>query len=285
VSGSKIHIGTSGWQYLPFRGRFYPQDLPNNELLSYYTSRLGTVEVNRTFYNFPRATTFEGWRDHTPPQFKIAIKAHRSFTHGTSSTKGNPCSGPLRGARALRLAHDPGLGDPTHRLDEFISRARILGSHLGPILFQLAASVEVDFPALEAFLQRLPRDLQFAFELRHPSWHQPRIWKLLERAGAAFCIHDIRGKLSPLGLTADFAYVRLHGPGARAYIGAYGEKALTEWAERIQSWKRETYVFFDNTMAGDAIDDALLLQKILGSADQADLEMKEPNRRFRALRA
>jgi uncharacterized protein YecE (DUF72 family) len=251
VSDASIHIGTSGWQYPPFRGRFYPENLAHAELLPYYARRLDTVEINRTFYSFPRASSFEGWREQTPPGFKIAIKAHRSFTHGTE---------PPGGARGVRSAYDQGLADPTHRLNEFIARARLLGPRLGPILFQLAASVEADVDSLSEFLAKLPAGMMFAFELRHPSWWQPRVWTLLEKHKAAFCIHDIRGKLAPLQLTADFAYVRLHGPGARAYMGSYGHPALTEWAERIRSWRRETYVFFDNTMAGDAIDDALFLQ-------------------------
>lgn len=250
MSRAVVRIGTSGWQYLPFRERFYPPRLAHAELLSHYARHLATVEVNRSHYYFPSTDSFDSWRDSTPESFKFAIKAHRSFTH------------------------EHKLGDPENRMTEYLSRLATLGSRMGPLLFQLASNFEADLPRLEAFLQLCdrsraelgyPEQIRFAFELRHPSWWRVPVWNLLERHGAAFCIHDLRTRRSPLAMTAEFAYVRLHGPHMQPYFGAYSAGELKSWAERIEKWDRETYLYFDNTIEGDAITDALYLKTLFST--------------------
>lgn len=232
-----IRVGTSGWQYPDFKERFYPGDLPSASQLPYYSRQLAAVEVNSTFYHFSRASTYAKWRDSTAEGFQVAVKANRSFTH------------------LHRLA------DPEGRLEEFLGNARELGTKLGPVLFQIPASLHRDDLRLRGFLERLPSapGLRYAFELRHPSWDDRAVYRLLEKRGAALCIHDIRGRQSPLEVTASFAYVRLHGPLPLPYRGSYSADALSAWSERLRDLDRagvDSYLFFDNTMTGDAIDNA-----------------------------
>jgi uncharacterized protein YecE (DUF72 family) len=240
-----VHIGTSGWQYREFHRIFYPPGLKPTETLRYYCKQLDAVEINSSFYGIPKASSFERWRDVTPPEFRFALKANRVFTHRYR------------------------LEDPLELLPPFLKRARLLGPRLGPILFQLPASFEENLAKLASFLEQLPRGARYVFELRHPSWWQSATWRLLERFEAAFCIHDIHARTSPLAVTTDFAYVRLHGPLPTPYTGAYRARALESWAEKIQAWKRETYLFFDNTAQGAAITDALFAHELFEMARKA----------------
>ena len=155
------------------------------------------------------------------------------------------------------------LKDPETGLDRFFSRVDLLGSKLGPILFQLPPNWRSDEDRLRSFLEALPRCHRYAFEFRDASWNNAEISRLLERFGAAYCIFDLAGFQSPLTLTADFTYIRLHGPGGR-YQGSYNDSTLRLWCERIAEWNlRETYVFFDNDQAAYAVDNALRLRTLV----------------------
>ncbi len=234
---AEIRIGTSGWHYAHWRGVYYPQALPPADMLAYYARDFDTVEVNNSFYRLPEAATFAAWREATPTGFVFAVKASRYLTHMKK------------------------LKEPELAIARLIERVDALGGKRGPILFQLPPRWRVDVGRLAACLDALPAGRRYAFELRDPSWHRADVYALLERHGAALCIYDLAGFQSPLRLTADFTYVRLHGPG-RAYEDTYAEAVLREWAERIGAWRRALraiYVYFDNDQAGYAVRDALAL--------------------------
>lgn len=237
-----VFIGTSGWHYPHWRGPFYPAELPAREWLSFYAQRFETVEINNSFYRLPAAETLTSWGDDTPPGFRFAAKASRYLTHMKK------------------------LKDPQQALATFLARVEQLGTKLGPILFQLPPHWHCDLDRLESFLAMLPGQHRYAFELRDPSWQTPAVLAMLARYGAATCIFDLAGAQSPIELTADFAYVRLHGP-AGAYQGCYAHDALAGWAERLGAWQTQLtagiYVYFDNDQAGYAVRNALELRALM----------------------
>lgn len=237
-----IFVGTSGWHYPHWRGRFYPEALPRRRWLEYYTSRLSTVELNGSFYKLPSEQTIARWAAQSPPGFLFSVKAWRVITHRKK----------LEGCAAA--------------VSLFSSLVSGLGAHLGPILFQLPPRFGLRLGRLEALLEQLPPRRRYAFELRDPSWHTPELLRLLERHNAAFCVYELAGLRSAAPLTADFVYVRLHGPGGSAYTGRYREQALRAWAEQLLRWReggRAAYLYFDNDQAGHAAQNALRLQQLL----------------------
>jgi uncharacterized protein YecE (DUF72 family) len=240
----KIHIGTSGWHYLHWKGPFYPDDLPNRKMLAYYARHFQAVEINNSFYRLPKKQTLEAWRETVKKPFLFTVKASRYITHMKK------------------------LKDPPETLPAFLKAITVLKKNLGPVLFQLPPRWRIDTGRLREFLQSLPGKFRYAFEFRDPSWFDDRVYQALGEKGAAFCMYDLAGRLSPKEVTADFVYIRLHGPGA-AYQGRYDTNGLTGWAGAFSAWEsqgKEIFCFFDNDQAGYAAQDALRLQKMIGGS-------------------
>jgi uncharacterized protein YecE (DUF72 family) len=212
-------------------------------MLSFYSRRLETVEINASFYRLPTTRTLEAWREATPPGFRFAVKASRFITH----------------RKKLRA--------PKTSLRRLLAVLPALGPKLGPVLFQIPPRWRRDVSRLARFLDALPSHVAAAFEFRDRSWHHPEVYALLRERRAAFCIFDLAGFTSPFEITAPFAYVRLHGPAAK-YCGSYSAAALGQWATRIESAPalRSAFVFFDNDEAGDAPENALALRALLDRA-------------------
>jgi len=235
-----FRIGTSGWHYKHWKGPFYPSDLPASKMLAWYAERFDTVEINNSFYRLPPETALQSWKETVPPNVSFAVKGSRYITHMKK------------------------LKDPEPALDNFIPRAELLGRKLGPILFQLPPNWPLALPRFQYFLDVLPAGHRYCFEFRNSEWHVEPVYQLLERRKAAFCMFDLAGFTSPDRTTADFAYVRLHGPGGK-YQGRYTLEALERWASRIQSWNVKTaFVYFDNDDSGFAARNALELKEIFG---------------------
>jgi uncharacterized protein YecE (DUF72 family) len=239
-----LHIGCSGWNYADWRGHFYPRELSPQEWFAFYTQFFDTVEINNTFYQLPPATTFQAWHAQAPDGVLYAIKANRYLTH-------------------LKKLHEP--QEPLRRL---LDRVRLLGKHLGPILYQLPPHWHLDRKRLEVFLALLPPDLLHVFEFRDQSWMVEEVFMLLQEWGVSFCTHDLPGLAVPRRAVGPIAYVRLHGT-ARPYQGRYSDAALRQWwkwmEEQIKSGK-ELYVYFNNDTAAQAVSDALQLKRIAGLA-------------------
>ncbi len=252
---SAIHIGTSGWHYKHWRGTFYPADIDAADMLGCYAQRFRTVEINNSFYRLPSEDAVRSWIRHTPPEFVFAVKASRYITHNRK------------------------LKEPKETTAKFLEIAKRFGKKLGPILFQFPPGWRVNRERLKEFLKSLPRRNRYAFEFRDPSWHVEEICGLLKRFNAAFCVFDIGGFQSPVEVTADFTYVRLHGPG-KPYQGKYSEFALRAWAKRIREWvqdNREVFFYFDNDQAGYAAQDALELSRMVSGTKSA-AETSTPRR-------
>jgi uncharacterized protein YecE (DUF72 family) len=239
-----IHIGTSGWSYDHWQGVLYPPNIPVRERLGYYVRRYQTVEVNATYYRWPRDTTFAGWFQRLPDGFLMSVKAPRGLTHA---------------ARLLA---------PEAWLDRIGRASGLLGSKLGVLLVQLPPGFPYDHPRLEYFLRKAPSWLKVAMEFRDPSWHREEVFQLLERSGAAYCVMSGAQLPCILRATAPFVYVRLHGPDPNhLYGGSYSENDLRWWADRIREWERidrDVFAYFNNDWEGTAVRNADRLKSLLG---------------------
>jgi uncharacterized protein YecE (DUF72 family) len=159
------------------------------------------------------------------------------------------------------------LSNAEDGLKRFLDAVDVLEPKLGPILFQLPPFWEVNLDRLASFLAILPPYRRWTFEFRNATWNNPETYNLLSRYNAAYCIFDLAGFLSPLQLTADFSYIRLHGPGGK-YQGTYSDETLQFWASTIKEWSQRlaaVYVYFDNDDSGFAARDALRLKALLAS--------------------
>jgi uncharacterized protein YecE (DUF72 family) len=239
-----ILIGTSGWSYDHWQGVLYPHGTPPRERLAIYVRHFPTVEVNSTFYRWPREQTFAGWGRRLPEGFVLAVKAPRGLSHG----------------RRL-YAPEAWLGRIPRALE-------LLGPRRGPLLVQLPPDLPYDHARLAYFLERLPQDLPAAVEFRHPSWHREATFALLERHGAAYCVMSGAGLPCILRATAPFVYLRCHGPDPQhLYAGSYSDDSLRWWAERIREWDamgRSVLVYFNNDGEGNAVRNAAALRRLLG---------------------
>ncbi len=241
MARGRAWIGTSGWSYRHWRGTFYPDGLPAKQHLGFYAGRFDTVEVNGTFYRLIARQTLAAWREQTPDAFVFACKGSRFLTH-------------------MKRLTDCGQG-----LERYFERVSALGPKLGPIVFQLPERFRPDRERLAAFLACLPRGNRYAFEFRNPDWFGPEIVELLRRRNAALCLYEFAGREAPPEITADFVYIRLHGPGV-PYQGCYGEPALKTWAQRLDVWLEEgldVWCYFDNDNRGFAPRNALRLKELL----------------------
>jgi uncharacterized protein YecE (DUF72 family) len=231
-------VGTSGWQYRDWRGPFYPQKLAQRLWLEHYAGVFDTVEVNNAFYRLPERSTFEAWRDRTPPGFVVTVKASRYLTH-------------------IKRLKDP--EEPVSRL---VERYDGLGRRRGPILLQLPPTLQADPDLLDAALRRFPRRIRVAVEFRHDSWWTDAVQEVLVRRRAALVWAD-RGEkpLNPLWATTDWGYLRLHS-GATGW--PYSDETLQRWALELRSAFAQGYAYANNDPGAAAPRDALRLRELLG---------------------
>ena len=237
---ARYFIGTSGWVYPHWRGLFYPEGVSQARWLELYCRNFSTVELNNSFYHLPSERAFLRWKETTPPGFRFSVKVSRLITH----------------LKKLRNVEAP--------LENFLSRAQLLGEKLGPLLYQLPPQMPKDLALLEAFLRLLPGDLQHVFELRNQAWLADEVYELLGLYGMGFCIYDMPGLTTPVVATASYAYVRFHG-SAGLYSSRYSEKELEAWAGKLRALPAQTvYIYFNNDAEAYAVANARALAQLLG---------------------
>ena len=238
-----VEIGTSGWSYPHWDNVLYPAGTPPVSRLGLYADRFTTVELNSSFYRWPRDRTFASWRRRLPAGFKLSVKAARGLTH------------------AKRLYA------PEVWVDRMATCWHELGERRGVLLVQLAPGHARDDARLEYFLGRLPDWMRVAVEFRHSSWHDDAVFHILERHQAAYCVMSGANLPCVLRATAPFVYVRLHGPDHdHLYGGSYTDDDLRWWADRIREWdagRRDVYAYFNNDGHGHAVRNAESLRDLL----------------------
>jgi len=292
---AEIRVGVSGWSYRHWRRRFYPEGLPQRRELEYASARFGSIEINGTFYGLTRASTVRNWHAQTPADFVFAVKGSRFITHNKK------------------------LADPEAALANFFASGILeLGEKLGPILWQLSPAIRFDPDRLDRFLGLLPHDteaarrlarhhdervgdpgfgpegrrtIRHALEIRHPSFFSAEAVDIVRRHGVALAVSHSAAWEYTEEVTADFVYVRLHGPRA-LYDSRYRPDELAHWAERVRRWhagrqpvdarritslplpsrrKRDVFLYFDNDGHAYAPEQALEMQRLLG-LDQGPTE-------------
>ena len=233
-----IYVGTSGYNYPEWKGRFYPENLAAAKMLPYYAERFSTVEINYTFYRMPTAKLVTGWAAQVADGFKFTLKAPK------------------------RITHDRRLKDVGDAVRGFCEAASELGPKLGALLFQLAPNFKKDLVVLDDFLATLPPRVCGAFEFRHDSWLDDDVYARLRARNLALCIADSETRSTPLIATADYAYLRLRDEG-------YTERHIVEWADRIRSLAtscHDTYVYFKHEDEGKGPEFARLLLDALATS-------------------
>lgn len=267
-----MRVGISGWTYAGWRGDFYPEGLRQRDELAYASSRLTSIELNGSFYSLQRPSSYAAWHDATSEDFLFAVKGGRFITH----------------MKRLRDVETP-------LANFFASGVLRLGPKLGPVLWQLPATLRYDAGLLADFLALLPRTtraaaalaaehdakipedrawtrtdadrpLRHALEVRSDTFATPEAMSLLRAHDVACVLADTAGRWPLLDEdTTDFRYVRLHGD-AELYASGYSDEALDRWAERVAGWAedgRDVHVYFDNDAKGFAPWDATgLLERL-----------------------
>lgn len=250
----RIYIGTSGWVYSHWEKIFYPQNLNSKDKLKYFSQHFKTVEVNYSFYHLPKPTTYQNWYSQTPGDFLFVIKASRFITH----------------IRRLKEVKEP--------WKIFIKNALNLKEKLGPILFQFPSSfraTEENIKRLKGFLRFIcvnPRRylrksavLRFAFEFRHQSWCEEKIYEILKKYNAAWVIACSPKYPKAETITADFVYVRMHGSNV-LFSSKYTKRELKDLTLKVKKWLKQNknvFVYFNNDAYGYAVENAKILKKIL----------------------
>jgi uncharacterized protein YecE (DUF72 family) len=233
----KTWIGTSGFQYAEWKGKFYPEDLPAAKMLPYFAERFGTTEINYTFHRIPSPKTIENWKTQTPDHFRFALKAPQKITHFAR------------------------LRDCKDNLAYFCQVISALDARLGPVLFQLPPNFKKDAPVLRSFLRELS-GMRVAFEFRNESWLDAQIFDLLREANAALCIADAEKLSTPTTATADFGYLRLRRED-------YTADDVVLWSDFVRQkgdrW-REAFVYFKHEEAGTGPKLARQMMDLLGTA-------------------
>lgn len=236
LAPGEVRIGTSGWSYDHWRDVLYPPGTTSGRRLDVYAQTFDTVELNTSFYHWPRIDRFRSWAQKLPPGFLLTVKGPRGLTHA---------KGTLDPARW------------TARLEEGMSG---LGEHAGPLLLQFPRDVVRDDDHLSRLLDAVPAGRRAAVELRHPSWVDDDVFALLAAHEASYCVMSGARMPCELRATSDQVYVRFHGPDPeQLYVGGYSDADLDWWAARIVEWRGmglSVLCYFNNDGAGHAVHDA-----------------------------
>ena len=235
-----IRIGTSGWTYRDWRGRFYPGRLPQREWLAYYAERFSTVELNVTTYRLPKEHDLARWAQ-VRPGFVYTVKLSRLITH-----RRRP-------------------GEQREFVENYFRAIAPLAPRIANVLAQFPPWFTRDDEALRSFLDALPAGYRYVVEFRDPSWYEDAVYALLRERGVSLCLHDMRGSETPPVITGPVLYIRLHGP-VRAYAGSYRRARLEHWAGVIRELAPQvesTYVYFNNDQRAYAPRNAQTLMELL----------------------
>jgi uncharacterized protein YecE (DUF72 family) len=242
-----VYIGTSGWIYSDWKGKFYPEELRRQRELEFYSQHFNTVELNASFYRLPLEKTFSNWYLRTPKDFIFSVKVSRFITH----------------VKRFKDVQESWI--------LFLSRVSNLKEKLGPLLFQLPPSFhnnQENFFRIKNFLKQTnEKELKLAFEFRHPSWFDVQVYELLKDYNIAWVISDSSRWAKTEVITTDFMYIRFHGP-SELFASKYSSREIKEWGEKIEKWNKSKkikniFIYFNNDFNCYAIENALELKNFL----------------------
>jgi uncharacterized protein YecE (DUF72 family) len=235
-------VGTSGWIYGHWRGRFYPEKLRSKDWFAHYVRNFETVEINNSFYRLPSESAFDAWREQAPAGFVYAVKASRFLTHMKK------------------------LKDPEEPIERILGRARRLGEKLGPVLYQLPGGWKRNIERLAYFFAALPRDLVHVMEYRRADWLCGEVFALMKKHNIGLCIHDLLPD-HPRVVTSNVVYVRFHGSGAK-YAGSYPRRDLKRWSEWMSEQAKAgcaVFAYFNNDADAHAVRNAQTLRGLIAN--------------------
>ncbi len=236
---NQYYVGCSGWNYRHWAKIFYPETVAKSKWLQYYAKVFNTVEINATFYRQFKDSTYKHWHNKVPDGFCFSVKMSKYITHIKR------------------------LNNVDAEIRACVTLASLLKEKLGVILIQLPPSLKFDVALISDFLSALPDNYRYTIEARHNSWLCDSSFSLLQQHNVAWCISDTAGRYPYREeVTADFAYIRLHG-STQLYASNYNDQELHEWAEKIIRWGRPAYCYFDNDFNAYAVYNAMTLKKIL----------------------
>lgn len=234
-------LGTSGWYYDQWIGRFYPEGIEKREWLKFYSKCFNTVEINSTFYRFPFENMLKGWYNKSPDNFVFTLKANRLITHVKK------------------------LKDIDSLLVSFYELADLLKEKSGPILFQFPPSLKKNTGLLSDFLKKLEKNRENVIEFRHVSWYCEEVYNILRKHKVAYCIVSAPKFPCDLQVTSNIAYIRWHGISSW-YSYEYSKEDLEWWARQIKTLGKKCkrlYGYFNNDYNAYAVKNCLELKRLL----------------------
>jgi len=235
----QVNIGCSGWFYWHWKGKFYPDELPQNEWFKFYTTKFNTVELNSTFYRFPKLSTARGWYRNSPKGFIYTLKVNKTITH-------------IKKFNAVKSL-----------IKEFYKVGEELKDKLGCFLFQLPPSLKFGEKKLEEIISQLDLEKRNALEFRDISWFTENAYKKLKENKIMFCTVSCPKLPDKLVKTSDGVYIRFHGKGGW-YSSDYSDDELKDWKDKIKKSKaKQVWAYFNNDFNANATRNALSLKKLL----------------------
>lgn len=236
----RYYIGCSGWSYKHWKGVFYPDDLPQTKWLQHYVKYFNTVEINSTFYRFPKKETLEQWYNETPDDFTFTLKGSRYITHMKK------------------------LKNVEEYVQNFYDQAQVMGDKIGCILWQLPPNLHRNDEKLKAFCNALSSNFHNVIEFRHESWFVEDIFDILKKYNVGYCIISTPDLPETVEETADTVYIRFHGKDEEWYTYHYTQDELKNWAESIKKLQaHQLYIYFNNDYQAHAVQNAQQLSDYL----------------------
>lgn len=237
----KVHIGCSGYNYKDWRGKFYPEKMPQKKWLEYYASIFDTVEINNTFYKFPREKALKQWEEIVPSNFRITLKGHRYITHRKK------------------------LKDVERSVSDFEALTKFLKRKMGCLLWQLPGNLHRNDEKLVDFCRTLDGRRKNVIEFRHESWFHEEVYEILREHKVIFCSISSPEFPEEMITTHKTGYLRFHGKGKKWYDYLYSQKELEGWHRKIQNTNlEEIFIYFNNDIHANAPKNAEQLKKLFG---------------------
>jgi uncharacterized protein YecE (DUF72 family) len=243
-----LYLGTIGWSYNFWRGKFYPNKTAPKEYLAYYASQFNTVEVDSTFYRVPTQPTVANWKQQTPENFLFSLKFPQVITH-------------------IKM-----LKDCQYETNVFLDSANQLEEKLGALLLQFPPNFGVEhLPDLEDFLHKLPKQHRYVIEVRNQGWLNQEFYSILRANKAALAWADSSLMAQITEVTADFLYVRWEGnrkkvKGTLGKIEVERKDDLKIWMDKIKPFlekKTPIFGYFGKYYSGYPPSDINLLSSFL----------------------